>query len=192
MSLINNTFVQKLIYWILNVISPSINAQAIITYILAKESKFCRLFIDSDFSIFRPIGDDTIGVNWVLLFIHIVILLVVIIAIDCGYLKFPSSLSCLTLPLHFDENTLDNDVLAERHRILKQNGLASNKTLLNTDHNEEEHVTDYLTVNDLVKRFPGRNVCAVNHLAFGAKRGEAFGLLGYNVSYKKIFLLIKI
>ena len=28
-----------------------------------------------------------------------------------------------------------------------------------------------------------RHVLAVNHLTFGAKRGEAFGLLGYNVSH---------
>jgi ABC-type Na+ transport system ATPase subunit NatA len=30
-----------------------------------------------------------------------------------------------------------------------------------------------------------RQVLAVNHLTFGAKRGEAFGLLGYNVSRQK-------
>ena len=45
-----------------------------------------------------------------------------------------------------------------------------------------------LIVNNLVKYYPIRKILAVNHLTFGAKRGEAFGLLGYNVSLKKYFL----
>ena len=40
--LIDNTFVQQFIYWLFNIISPSINAQAIITYILAQKSQFCN------------------------------------------------------------------------------------------------------------------------------------------------------
>ncbi|CAF2516694.1 unnamed protein product [Rotaria sp. Silwood2] len=180
MSLVNNTFVQKLMYWLFNIISPSINAQAIVTYILAQQSKFCQVFINTDFTFFTPIGNDTMGWNWVVLILHIIILLLVLIAIDSGLLKFSFSFSFLTRPLQFDENILDNDVLAERHRILSLNYSTTNKSLLNTDNNEEEHVTDHLTVHDLVKRFPGRNTCAVNHLTFGAKRGEAFGLLGYN------------
>ncbi|CAF1313963.1 unnamed protein product [Rotaria sordida] len=53
---------------------------------------------------------------------------------------------------NFDENTLDDDVLAERHRILNLNHLQK-------------------TENTML---------AVNHFIFGAKRDEAFGLLGYN------------
>ena len=58
---------------------------------------------------------------------------------------------------------------------------------MNVDSEAAEHETDHLTVHDLVKRFPGRSAYAVNHLTFGAKRGEAFGLLGYNVSHPKMF-----
>ncbi|UJR37734.1 hypothetical protein I4U23_030429 [Adineta vaga] len=36
------------------------------------------------------------------------------------------------------------------------------------------------TSSNYFKRFSTRNVLAVNHLTFGAKRSEAFGLLGYN------------
>lgn len=104
------------------------------------------------------------------------------------FLKFSLSFSFLSSPLGgFDENMLDNDVLAERQRILNLNPLAISQTPVN----EEGHETDHLTVHDLVKRFPGRNVCAVNHLTFGAKRGEAFGLLGYNVSHDRIFSSLK-
>ncbi|CAF1308472.1 unnamed protein product [Rotaria magnacalcarata] len=178
MSLINNVFLQKLIYWLLNIFSPTINSQVIITYILAQQSKFCRTFFHSDFSFFTPIGNDTIGWNWIILIVHIIILLLLLIAIDSGILKF--SFSCFVYPLHFDEHILDDDVLTERHRILNSNYLTANKSLLIANNSEEEHEIDHLTVNDLVKRFPGRSVCAVNHLTFGAKRGELFGLLGYN------------
>jgi hypothetical protein len=192
MSLIDNSSVQHIIYWVLNIISPSINAQAIITYILAQKSKFCTVIVNSDFEFFKSIGNDTIGVNWVILFIHIIVLLLLLIAMDCGFLKFSFSFSFLSRPLPSDENMLDNDVLAERRRVLKLNPLAIGQNPVNVDNNEEGHDTDHLTVHDLVKRYPGRSVFAVNHLTFGAKRGEAFGLLGYNVSQTKIFFLEKI
>ncbi|CAF5145375.1 unnamed protein product, partial [Rotaria sp. Silwood1] len=63
---------------------------------------------------------------------------------DSGYFKFRMNLSCLTNPLHFDENTLDSDVLAERRRVLNLNHTATNKNLLNADNNEEGHDTDHL------------------------------------------------
>ena len=185
MSIVDNTLAQRLVYWIFNIISPSINSQAIITYILAQKSQFCTLLINSGFKIFTPIGDDTIGVNWLILVLHIIILFSVLIAMDCGFLRFSFSFSFLSHPITFDENMLDNDVLAERRRILNLNPLAINQTPVNTDSNEEGHGTDHLTVHDLVKRYRKRHVLAVNHLTFGAKRGEAFGLLGYNVSHTK-------
>ncbi|CAF3666934.1 unnamed protein product [Rotaria sp. Silwood1] len=180
MSIVNHTLVENVIYWLLNIISPTINAQAIVTYILAQKSKFCQILINSDVTFFKPIGNDTIGWNWVVLILHIIILLLILIAMDSGFFKFRMNFSCLTNPLHFDENTLDSDVLAERRRVLNLNYSTTDNNLLDADNNEERHDTDHLTVHDLVKRFPGRNVCAVNHLTFGAKRGEAFGLLGYN------------
>ena len=185
MSLIKNDLVQTLVYWIMNVISPSINAQAIITYILAQKSQFCKVFAIIDFDIFHKIGDDTIGLNWVILFLHIVILLTLVIAIDTGLLKF--SLRSTSIPGVFDENLLDNDVRAERHRVLNLNPPAKKHNYVNTDDHSQEYETDHLTVHDLVKRYPGRPTVAVNHLTFGAKRGEAFGLLGYNVSLINLF-----
>jgi len=183
MSLIKNDFIQSLIYWILNVISPSINAQAIITYILAQKSQFCKIFSFGDFTIFRKIGDDTIGLNWIILILHIVLLLLLLIAIDTGLLKCSF---CLSSVSNFNENLLDDDVRAERNRVLNLNPVAKHHTYVNTDDNSQEYETDHLTVHDLVKRYRGRGVFAVNHLTFGAKRGEAFGLLGYNVSNPKL------
>jgi len=184
LSLVDNTAVQNLVYWIFNIISPSINAQAIITYILAQKSKFCSLFV-SDITVFKSIGNDTIGWNWIILVLHIIILLALLIAIDMGLLKFSSL--CSSHPSDFNENVLDSDVLAERHRILNLNSLTANHNPVNTTSNEERQETDHLTVHDLAKRYRGRGVYAVNHLTFGAKRGEAFGLLGYNVSHIKVF-----
>ena len=102
------------------------------------------------------------------------IIITILIVIDSGLLQFP--LSCF-YQSNFDETSLDNDVLAERHRVL---GLQTHT------YGDEENI-DHLTVNDLVKYYPMRKVLAVNHLTFGAKRGEAFGLLGYNVSRYIIF-----
>jgi len=184
MSIIKNTMVEHVVYWILNIISPSINAQAIITYILAQKSRFCQLFA-GELTIFTPIGNDTMAINWILLFLHIIILLSLLIALGMGLLKF--SFLCRSYSLPFDDSALDNDVVAERRRILSLNPSVNNKYPVNTVNNEERYEADHLTVHDLVKRFRGRNVNAVNHLTFGAKRGEAFGLLGYNVSYIKIF-----
>jgi hypothetical protein len=161
--LIKSSGVRTFLYWLLNIIFPSINAQAIITYILAQKSKLCELMARDSSQKVDSIGDDTIGGNIVLLILHTVLLLAVLIALDSGLLQF--SCSSLYVPI-FDENTLDSDVLAERRRVLGS---------------EREHI-DHLTVNNLVKFYSKRNVLAVNHLAFGAKRGEAFGLLGYNVS----------
>ncbi|CAF2823388.1 unnamed protein product [Rotaria sp. Silwood2] len=171
--IVQSTFVQKLLYWLFNIISPSINAHVIITYILARKSKFCRFITDpfglSDFglSLFKAIGDDTIGWNGVILVLHVLLLLFVLIIIDSGLLQF--SLSCL-YKSNFDENKLDDDVLAERHRVLRYHKNPSE---------DKEHV-DHLIVKNLVKYYPIRKVLAVNHLTFAAQRGEAFGLLGYN------------
>jgi hypothetical protein len=191
MSLVNNTIVQRLVYWIFNIISPSINAQVIITYIMAHKSKFCKIFA-GDSSIFQQVGDDTIGLNWVILVLHIIILLLLLIAMDTGLLKFSFSFSFSPRPVVFNEAALDNDVLAERRRVLTLNPLEINRYPVNTDDNNEDgQKTDHLTVHDLIKFYRGGTVCAVNHLTFGAKRGEAFGLLGYNVSHIKIFKIEK-
>jgi hypothetical protein len=165
--LIESTNVRKFLYWLLNLIFPSINAQAIITYILAQKSQLCELNRSDPSQTENSIGDDTIGGNIVVLILHTVLLLVVLIAHDSGLLKF--SCSSLYAP-DFNENALDSDVLAERHRVL------------NSERNTSGEQIDHLTVNNLVKFYSKRHVLAVNHLAFGAKRGEAFGLLGYNVS----------
>ncbi|CAF1313946.1 unnamed protein product, partial [Rotaria sordida] len=65
--IMNNNILQKLLYWLFNIIAPNINAQVIITYILARKSKYRKLLIDPLGSIFpassffTPIGDSTIG-----------------------------------------------------------------------------------------------------------------------------------
>ncbi|CAF3827305.1 unnamed protein product [Rotaria sp. Silwood1] len=157
--IVQSTFVQKLLYWLFNIISPSINAQVIVTYILARKSKLCRFITDPfgltnfELSLFKAIGNDTIGWNVAMLWL----------------LQF--SFSSL-YKSNFDENKCDDDALVERHRILKHR---------KKPFEDEEHA-DHLTVNNLVKYYPIRKVLAVNHLTFGAQRGEAVGLVGYNVT----------
>ncbi|CAF4093815.1 unnamed protein product, partial [Adineta steineri] len=95
--LIRSTSVQNLLYWLFNIMCPTINSQAIITYILARQSQLCKLISagatggDSASSLFKPIGDDTIGWNIVILVLHIVIFLFLLIIIDSGLLQFSFS-----------------------------------------------------------------------------------------------------
>lgn len=170
--LIKDSSVRYLLYWLFNILAPNINAQVIITYIMARNSVFCKVFNEafstgeSDLTFFKSIGDETMGVNAAILVLHVVVLLLFLILIDTGFLQF--SFTCCYTP-HFNENKLDDDVRTERHRVLS-----------GRDNNGDS--ADPLIVNDLVKYYPMRKVLAVDHLAFGAKRGEVFGLLGFNVS----------
>ena len=161
---------------------------------MAHKSEFCSSTASAIFGtgFFKTVGDDTIGVNWVILIFHIVLLLSLLIVIDTGllkYLPFPRCTSNISTT-QAEEGRLDDDVLAERQRILRSSNPSYH---LNTDSvlpDEEMIANDHLIVQDLKKHFGGRPYPAVNHLTFGAKRGEAFGLLGYNVSYMSLSLTL--
>src|SRR5690348_5004180 len=88
LAIVNNTNIRHIVYWILNVIFPSINAQVIITYMLANKSHFCQDYAAILADIFPEIGNETIGVNWVILVLQIIILLLLIIMVDTGFLRF--------------------------------------------------------------------------------------------------------
>lgn len=179
LSITTKSAARDVVYWVLNMIFPSINAQVIITDALAKKSEFCTDSAMFVAEIFPSIGDNTIWVNWLILASHIIILLSCIIMIDTGFLRF----NFRRLPeSNFNENLLDDDVRAERHRVLSSDPTIDYQHPVNTENLDEQWKSDHLTVHDLVKRYGGSSATAVNHLTFGAKRGEAFGLLGYNVS----------
>ena len=188
-TIIDNNTVRYLLYWLFNIISPTINAQAIITYIMARKSEFCKIsivsFDDSDFSFFKTIGDDTIGLNWLILVIHTVLILILLIMIDCGLIRYYFSTlfsRCMSNRTGLYDMALDQDVATERQRILKADSAVVDESPFITNDERSATHDDHLVVHDLVKSFRGRMTPAVNHLTFGAKRGEAFGLLGYNVS----------
>ena len=187
----NNNIVQNVLYWIFNLISPSINSQAIVTYIMAHKSAFCRISAGgSGDALFKVIGDDTIGVNWLILFLHIILLLSALILIDSGLLRYFIGylFSFRSKKTQADESRLDDDVLAERRRILGANNPSYRVNNDNVLPDEEMIANDHLIVQDLKKQFPSRPWPAVNHLTFGAKRGEAFGLLGFNASHLSLSL----
>lgn len=178
LALLASTTVQSIVYWAFNIVFPTFNAQAIITSILAKESEFCQIFGKLN-DTFKKIGDDQIYLNWIILFVHAVLYLMLLIAIDCGLIRIRSRGATNST---FDEKKLDSDVLDERRRILNSDPVYVDQTVVNRDGSYERQHTDHLIVRDLVKSFPNKQKPAVDHLTFGAKRGEAFGLLGYNVS----------
>ncbi|CAF4052910.1 unnamed protein product [Adineta steineri] len=165
--IIESESAQKLLYWLLNITCPTINARVIITYILARKDQYCKTSIIQITAYSR---DDTLYEfiwNIVIFVLHIVVFFFLLIIIDSGLLQF--SFSCF-YKSNFNENTLNDDVLAERYRVLG----------MQTHTFEDEENVDHLIVKNLVKYYPRRKVLAVDHLTFGARRGEAFGLLGYN------------
>ena len=186
MILVENKKLRNLLHVLLNILAPNINAQAIIVDVLTKRSPLCKQL----YNLANPENPGSLGIvalenvdvawNWVILILHVVFYLLLLIAIDGGLLK--CSCSCAA-ESDFDDTKIDDDVLKERERILQLHRVPSNENALETDENDAEQETDHLIVHDLVRRFPGRPTPAVNHLTFGAKRGEAFGLLGYNVSH---------
>ena len=194
MILLKSKRLRDLLHILLNILAPNINAQAIIVDQLTRKSPLCKLLYNSanagmheSLDLITSKNIDVVW-NWVILTLHVVVYLPILIAIDGGLLK--CSCSCTT-ESEFDDTKLDGDVLNERTRTLQLHRVPSKENALETDENDTEHETDHLIVHDLVKRFPGRPTPAVNHLTFGAKRGEAFGLLGYNVSHPSSFSTVR-
>ena len=64
-----------------------------------------------------------------------------------------------------DADTVDDDVKHENERVLSR---------------EHDKLPDVLVVKDLCKKYTRQGKLAVDHLTFGVKPGECFGLLGVN------------
>ena len=190
-NVVQQNSLRQLLYWLFNLLGPNINAQVIISDILVAKSQLCKglakpngAFLFPTFSAIRS-NKATIIWNWVILVAHIVIYLTLLIVVDIGLVN--CTYSCRREPT-FDENTLDDDVLAERHRILQLHPVQSKHSDTGAKNNDDGQETDHLIVEDLTKQYSGRPQPAVNHLTFGAKRGEAFGLLGFNASHLSLSL----
>ncbi|CAF1361261.1 unnamed protein product [Didymodactylos carnosus] len=165
----------------MNALFPSINAQVLVTRILSDGSQFCRVARLGTFTL--PFeGDGYLWINILLFVIHCLVLFFLLVSIDSGLIKF-SFRNCFSSQQfkEFDSKSIDEDVLAERQRILAKDKFnQSNNNTRNSITTESSKDIDHLIVKDLVKYYPRKHVVAVNHLTFGAKRGECFGLLGYN------------
>ena len=64
-----------------------------------------------------------------------------------------------------NSDQMDNDVKNEKDRILSK---------------DYDKLPDVLVVKDLCKKYTRKGKLAVDHLTFGVKPGECFGLLGVN------------
>ena len=68
-----------------------------------------------------------------------------------------------TLKSPIDPETVDDDVKHENERVLSK---------------DYDKLPDVLVVKDLCKKYSRKGKLAVDHLTFGVKPGECFGLLG--------------
>lgn len=156
-----------LIYWIMNVIFPSLNSKRFISILMQKSSKnFCEL-IENDPELLSKIGftkelkENHLSQHMICIVIEIVLLFVLLCLIDLNSFQWKSKVSNED---EFDENEVDEDVLNERNELLSRTHSLS---------------APFISM-DLVKRYPRKESLAINHLTFSIEEGECFALLGFN------------
>jgi hypothetical protein len=96
-------------------------------------------------------------------FITLLIQYRVFLKIQQLFWKLVSTRDALQVKGTTDTENEDIDVTHERDRILKT---------------DQDNLNDVLIVNELSKRYTRKGKLAVDHLTFGVKPGECFGLLG--------------
>ena len=162
-------------YWLLNIIFPPLNGKRLIVILLKKESRnFCQL-IENDKDILSKIGfnkeikEKDWNIYIFISLIHLIFIFILLYFIDIGlfYQMINQNIND-----QFDQDDLDEDVLAERISLMNKDNLA-----------------DYPFVSiNIVKKYPGKDHLALNHLTFHVEQGECFGLLGFNGAGKFLFL----
>jgi len=157
----------QIIYWIINIIFPPLNSKRFISILLKSSSKNLCQFIENDKTILSKIGfikeikENDFWKHLILILIQIIFLFIFLCLIDINL--FNKKINSLNDD-QFDEDELDDDVLKERKDLM------SNKY----------HFNDPFICIDITKKYPQKDNLAINHLTFSIKKGQCFGLLGFN------------
>ena len=160
------------VFWLLNILLPPLNGKRIFAHfmrgasnsfcdILRNDAKIVAILDSSD-----EISQSNFAKHLILSLVHIIVIYLSLCAIDTGVLT--DRINRLKISAineqSFNEDQLDEDVREER------------KNLLADDYSS----SDPLVLIDIVKKYPGKEQLAVNHLSFRVEKGQCFGLLGFN------------
>jgi hypothetical protein len=160
------------IFWLLNILLPPLNGKRIFAHFLRRPSKsFCDILRnDSKIVALLDFSDEISSSNFVkhliVGFVHIVMIYVLLCVIDTGVLndRINRMKTSAIDETTFNEEQLDEDVREERQNLLS----------------DEYSSIDPLVLLDIVKKYPGKEQLAVNHLTLRVEKGQCFGLLGFN------------
>lgn len=153
------------IYWIMNIIFPSLNSKRLLIILLKNYSKNLCEIIENDKNILNKfVFSKEIKENdfWKYLFIYLIqifILFLYLCLIDFNFFNKKISLN----NSQFNPNEIDEDVLNERISLLSNN-----------------YLTNPFICYDLIKKYPEKDNLSINHLTFTIQQGQCFGLLGFN------------
>ena len=161
-------------FWLLNILFPPLNGKRLFVHVLKSASQsFCEVFrndaeVVSLLSHSFEVSPSHLRLHFLLSLFHLLLIFFFLCSLDLGlHLSILHRLSLFCSPsldYSLKEEELDADVLEER------------RSLLNGDYSS----SDPLVLLDLVKKYPGKETLAVNHLTFRVQKGECFGLLGFN------------
>ncbi|CAF1266993.1 unnamed protein product [Rotaria sp. Silwood1] len=179
----------NIIYWLINIIFPSLNGKRLISILLLKSSKnLCKL-IENDKYILSKMGfnqeinnNDFIKYLFIFL-IQIILLFFILLLIDTNILNDKINKLIYKQNNYLnqqdeeeeeeeidDDNDNDNDddddddVLQERIKLISNNNFSLYPIVL----------------YDIVKKYPYQQYLSINHLYCSIQQGECFGLLGFN------------
>lgn len=166
--MMKNVLWKKGIYWLVNVLIPPLNGKRLISILMKRSwKKLCRL-LESDESIvskmgsLKEINENDLFKHCLIIFIENCFIFVILCLIDLKYFGRKEMLK--DEEEEFDESEIDEDVIDERRRVLSN----------------EIWMVDPFVVMDIVKKYPNKDVLAINHLTFSIEHGQCFGLLGFN------------
>lgn len=160
------------IFWLLNLIFPPLNGKRIFAHFLSVASKsFCDI-LRNDAKIVAildssdEISQSNLVKHLLVSLFHTIVICLSLCAIDTGVLT--DRINRLKISAineqSFNEEQLDEDVREERRNLLA----------------DEYSSSDPLVLIDIVKKYPGKEQLAVNHLSLKVEKGQCFGLLGFN------------
>lgn len=168
---------RSLIYWSMNLLIPPLNAKRLISILMKKSSKKLCQLIENEKEILLKIGsykeihEDHLMKHICIIFIEIFLCLIILCLNDLKY--FSRKEFVKNSENEFDENEIDEDVLNERIHLLSSN----------------YSMDDPFIALDIVKKYPQKDLLAVNHLTFSIEHGQCFGLLGFNGAGKHLLVL---
>ncbi|CAF3658697.1 unnamed protein product [Adineta steineri] len=154
----------EMLYWLMNIIFPSLNSKRLISIILNKSSNnLCKIILNDEnillkFGSIRRTNENDYLIYLLINLFQIIFFFFFLYLIDMN--KFNKKIHLNVDEEDFNEDDIDEDVLEERNHI--------------------DIELNPFVCYDLIKKYSSQSNLILNHLTFHVEKGECFGLLGFN------------